>query len=61
MEEISSNYNIPCVLVRVRYVEGIIGTNLLILSDRRRVSPNKMMGDANLPVPKNSIMYLAQL
>lgn len=61
MEEISSNYNIPCVLVRVRYVEGIIGTNLLILSDRDAgVIANMMMGDANLPVPeKLDEMYLS--
>lgn len=61
MEEIGSNYNIPCVLVRVKYVEGIIGANLLILSDRDAgVIANMMMGDADLPLPeKLDEMYLS--
>lgn len=46
-------YPLPCVLTRVRYSEGLQGSNLFILSDRDAgMIANMMMGDPDKPLPE---------
>jgi flagellar motor switch protein FliN/FliY len=50
--KIRESFPVPCVLVRVRYNQGLEGSNVFILSDRDAgVIANMMMGDADKPVP----------
>lgn len=50
--EVRRMYPVPCVLVRVRYTQGLQGNNLFILSDRDAgVIANMMMGDPDMPLP----------
>ncbi|WP_432665045.1 flagellar motor switch phosphatase FliY [Wukongibacter baidiensis] len=45
LDEISSNYSIPCVAVRIKYREGIEGFNLLVLNEEDvKIITDLMMG-----------------
>lgn len=45
MQEVVENYPIPCVIVRVEYVRGLKGTNMLIVKERdAAVIADLMMG-----------------
>lgn len=51
----------PCVVINVRYISGLAGNNILIISERDAgLIANLMMGDPDLPIPeKLEELYLS--
>ncbi len=52
-KEVKSNFNLPCVVVKVKYSKGLEGENVLIIKESdAAIIGNLMMGDPNIPVPE---------
>ena len=60
VQEINASYKTPCILIEVKYIEGIKGSNLLIMDTRDAVVISQLMMETELnPSEEISELHLS--